>query len=62
MKRKHFEALAQVMRVNDPARTGNNAAHTWADTVEDLIVELGRFNKSFNADRFRAACSEDKAS
>ena len=60
MTRKHFEALAQVMRLNNPAHTGDNASDTWAYIVEDLILELGRFNKSFNADQFRAACSKEK--
>ena len=58
MTRKHFEALAQVMRVNEPTHTDANALHTWANIVEDLTTELARFNKSFDADKFHSACSK----
>lgn len=53
MTRKHFQRLAQVMRVNKPDDNGSTAYHLWENMLADLIVELQAMNPSFNEDKFR---------
>lgn len=55
MNKRHFEAVAQAIRVN-MSNTGKDAP-LWA-VVDDLCTEFKRFNRAFDEARFRAACAK----
>ena len=55
MTRKHFERLAQVMRVNLP-EYGTEALDLWLGVVIDLAFELEAMNPNFDRERFISAC------
>lgn len=52
MTRKHFQRLAQFMRVHKPATTGPLLI-MWEDMLADLVVELQAMNPAFDEDKFR---------
>ena len=50
MTRKHFEAIAEVIRgIDDPAIR--------AQVALDMVTQLARFNPRLDPTRFVAACS-----
>lgn len=53
MTRKHFQRLAQVMRVHKPADNNSAEYHLWVNMLADLIVELQAMNPAFDEDKFR---------
>jgi hypothetical protein len=55
MTRKHFERLAQLMRVHKPADNSSTEYDLWEAMLEDLIIELAGINPRFDVDRFRDA-------
>lgn len=52
MTRKHFQRLAQFMRVHKPVTTGPLLI-MWEDMLADLIVELQAMNPTFDEYTFR---------
>ena len=53
MKRKHYQAIADAIRVN---LSGSGRDQIVWDVVDDLCVEFNRLNSRFDENKFRAAC------
>jgi hypothetical protein len=56
MTRKHFEALARIMRLNAEQAETQEARHIVAGVASDLASYLYQTNPRFDRDRFLAAC------
>lgn len=56
MKRKDFERIAQVFRVNQPEEAG--AVLIWHNLIRDMCMELHFCTPRFNEAKFRAACEK----
>lgn len=55
MTRKHFAALAAVLRDLRPARGATTQAQ-WEAAVKTVASMCAQNNRNFNASRFYAAC------
>jgi hypothetical protein len=55
MTRKHFEAIATILRDHIPVQ-GDAVDITYADTVTDLAGYFKTENPLFDEDKFKAAC------
>lgn len=58
MTRKHFEAIASILRDHTPVQ-GEAADITHADTVTDLADYFATENPNFDRERFIKACGLD---
>lgn len=58
MQRRHFEAIATIIRKLDPISP--NAQGYKQALTEHFADELGRFNSNFDRERFITACLTGK--
>jgi len=62
MTRKHFRALADALKTNQPSANSGNCQRD-AELFKNIVVAIGTacrsFNSRFNADRFHRACGLD---
>jgi len=54
MTRKHFEAIAEVLRVNKPSKGSQTV---WNNIVDDMAANLKMTNARFDKQRFIDACT-----
>lgn len=60
MTRKHFEAIARVVRVNGEFHTNEHAKDLHKDIAQGLASVFANFNPNFDRARFLAACGIEK--
>lgn len=58
MTRKHFERIAQVLRVNGNLLT-EDQQYIWDAILDDMCVELTAINPRFDEAKFRQACNKE---
>lgn len=61
MTRKHFEAIAEILRENKPHQTAGLAYVTWKNIVADTTIFLSRQNSNFDRTRFESSAGVGKA-
>ena len=62
MSRKHFQAIAQALKINEPNADSEHYERE-AELFKSIVFAIGAacrsFNPRFNADRFQRACGLD---
>jgi hypothetical protein len=62
MTRKHFEAIAHALKINEP-NANNENYECEAALFKTIVIAIGGtckgFNSHFNTDRFKRACGLD---